>query len=90
MSSIILSNIICSESIYTLEEKKEANPQLPRLLSLPFLNMGTTFAIIQAEEPPSDWTDSFKNPIDQTYDFMGQFFEHTREHCFPASLIWEQ
>lgn len=50
MSSIILFDIICSESIYALEAKI-TSPWLPRLLSLTFLNRGTTFAIIQAEEP---------------------------------------
>lgn len=59
MSSIILSDIICSESICALEAKI-TSLQLPRSLSLPFLNMGTTFAIIQAEEPPSDWIDLLK------------------------------
>lgn len=48
MSSIILPNIICSESIYALEAKI-TSPQLPRLLFLPFLNMGNTFAVIQGK-----------------------------------------
>lgn len=49
MSSIILSDIICSESIYALEAKI-TSPQLPSSLSLPFLNLGTIFPVTQAEE----------------------------------------
>lgn len=58
MSSIILSNIICSESIYALEEKN-TSPQLPRSLSLPFINMGT-LSYYLGRGTPSDWTDLLK------------------------------